>query len=97
MQTANAYAHLYTGHYEEAVSWAEQAIREQPNYQTAIRSLAASAALAGQLEKAQRAMARLRQLEPTLRISNLRDVLGSYRAEDFARLADGLRKAGLPE
>jgi adenylate cyclase len=97
MQTANAYAHLYTGHYEEAVSWAEQAIREQPNYQTAVRSLAASAALAGQLEKAQRAMARLRQLEPTLRISNLRDVLGSYRAEDFARLADGLRKAGLPE
>jgi TolB-like protein len=97
MQTANAYAHLYTGHYEEAVSWAEQAIREQPNYQSAVRSLAASAALAGQLEKAQRAMARLRQLEPTLRISNLRDVLGSYRAEDFARLADGLRKAGLPE
>jgi hypothetical protein len=42
-------------------------------------------------------MARLRQLDPTLRISNLKDVLGPYRPEDLAKLAEGLRLAGLPE
>jgi hypothetical protein len=42
-------------------------------------------------------VARLRQLEPTLRISNLRDQIPYRRPEDLARFADGLRKAGLPE
>jgi len=39
----------------------------------------------------------MRQIDPTLRISNLRDWLPFYRAQDLATLADGLRKAGLPE
>jgi hypothetical protein len=32
-----------------------------------------------------------------LRISNLRDRVGPYRPEDFARYAQALRLAGLPE
>jgi hypothetical protein len=44
-----------------------------------------------------RAAAHLRELEPTLRISNLRDQIPYRRPEDLARFADGLRKAGLPE
>ena len=39
----------------------------------------------------------LRQLDPALRISNLRDWLPIHRPEDLATFADGLRKAGLPE
>ena len=42
-------------------------------------------------------MARLRQLDPALRISNLKDLIPLRRPEDLARLAEGLRKAGLPE
>jgi adenylate cyclase len=42
-------------------------------------------------------MARLRQLNPALRVSNLKDVLGPWRAEGLARLEEGLRQAGLPE
>ena len=42
-------------------------------------------------------MARLRQLDPALRVSNLNRLISFRRPEDFARLADGLRKAGLPE
>lgn len=97
MQTAAAYAHFYLGRYDEALSWAERAFREQPNWYAAIRVLAASSALLGQSEKAQKAMARLQQGDPMRRISNLREVLGSYRPKDFARLADGLRRAGMPE
>jgi hypothetical protein len=42
-------------------------------------------------------MARLRQLDPALRVSNLKDVFPIRRPEDFAKCADGLRQAGLPE
>jgi hypothetical protein len=45
----------------------------------------------GRQRQAEKVMARLREL--TLRISNLRDVVPLCRAEDFTRLADGLRKA----
>jgi adenylate cyclase len=63
----------------------------------AIRTSAASHALAGQHEEAQKAIAHLRQAAPTFRISNLKDVLTVRRPEDFARYEEGLRKAGLPE
>jgi len=42
-------------------------------------------------------MARLRRLNPVLRVSNLKAVLGPWRADDLARYEEGLRQAGLPE
>jgi hypothetical protein len=42
-------------------------------------------------------MARLRQLDPQLRLSNLGDVIMPLRAEDHAKYIHGLRVAGLPE
>jgi tetratricopeptide (TPR) repeat protein len=92
-----AAAHLFDGRYDEASSWAEKAMRQRPNAAGAARVAAASHALAGRLERAQKAMAHLRQLAPTLRISNLRDVLTLRRPEVMARYVEGLRKAGLPE
>jgi hypothetical protein len=53
--------------------------------------------LAGRLEQAQKAMERLRQFEPELRVSHLKDRLPLRRPEDLARYEEGLRKAGLPE
>ena len=97
MQTGTAAAHFFAGRYAEALSWAETAVREQPNYLLATCMAAASDALAGRLAEAQKAMARLRQLDPELRISNLTELIPVRRPEDFARWEDGLRKAGLPE
>jgi adenylate cyclase len=93
-----ATAHFASGRYTEALSWAKAAIREKPAFIVGICMTAASAALAGQLSEAERAIASLRQTEPKLCISNLREqvpVLG--RPEYFDKLAEGLRKAGLPE
>ena len=57
--------------------------------------IAASHALAGRTDEAQRAMDHLRELDPALRISNLEDWLPIHRAEDLATFADGLRRAGV--
>jgi hypothetical protein len=74
------------------------ALQDDPDLQTGLRIGAASSAMAGRPEQPQKAVARLRQLNPALRVSNLKDVLGPYRrAEDLARYQEGLRRAGLPE
>ena len=97
MQAAASYAHFCAGRYFEAISWAEKALLVRPSYVTACRVLAASCAMAGDDEKASRVMAHLRQLDPALRLSNLKDLMPYRRPEDLNRLSDGLRKAGLPE
>ena len=97
MQTAAAYAHFGAGRYAEAALWADKALVEQPSHLPANRVLAASCALIGRQEQASKAMARLRELDPALRLSNLKELLPVRRPEDSNRLAEGLRKAGLPE
>ena len=98
MQNATAYAHFFAGRYDEASSWAGMALRDRPDFVDALRIAAASDALAGRLEQAHKALARLRQVDPALRVSNLRDRLGPHRRpEDVARYEEGLRKAGLPD
>jgi len=79
MQQGIATAHFFAGRYDEALSWAKRALREQPDSHDAHRIAAASCALAGRDEEAKRLMARLLEIDPALRISNLRNVLGPYR------------------
>jgi adenylate cyclase len=51
MQAATASAHFFAGRHDEASSWAERALREQPNNLDVIGLLAMSDALAGRLER----------------------------------------------
>jgi tetratricopeptide (TPR) repeat protein len=97
MQAGLAAAHLFAGRFDTASSWAEKAFRELPSFLMVVSVIAASHALAGRSDEAQRAMKHLRELDPTLRVSNLADWIPIRRAEDRATFADGLRKAGLPE
>ena len=97
VQGATAYAHFLAGRYGPASSWAEKSMRENPNFLLAVCMAAASNALAGRLEPAQKAMARALECNPDLRMSNLGDQAPFRRAKDFATFAEGLRKAGLPE
>jgi TolB-like protein/class 3 adenylate cyclase len=92
-----AFAHVLAGRYDEASLHAEQAVAENPDSHQALRMAAMSHALAGRMEKAQRAMARLRQIDPALRVSNLRDLTPLRRPEDVTTYAAAMRKAGLPE
>jgi TolB-like protein len=97
MHGAMAYAHFLESRYDMASSYAEKAMRERPIFLMGMCISAASNALGGRLEAAQKAMARALERNPDLRASNLRDLTPFRRAEDLATFAKGLRKAGLPE
>ena len=93
-----AHALFFLGDYDEASSWAAMGLLTNPDAPGGLRIAAASDAMAGRLEQAHNAVARLRQLNSTLRVSNLKEVLGPYRlAENISQYEEGLRRAGLPE
>jgi TolB-like protein len=96
-QTALAMAYFFSGQYRESLSWAEKALRDHPDYQLVLRVSVAANALAGYEHAAKQALQRLRRLDPSLRISNLKERFPLRRAQDVERFAAGLRKPGLPE
>ena len=53
--------------------------------------------MAGRQDQAQKAITRLRELDPELRLSKLKDLFPLQQPEDFAKWEEGLRMAGLPE
>jgi tetratricopeptide (TPR) repeat protein len=97
MHGATAYAHFLASRYDMASSSAEKSMRDNPIFLLVIGISAASKALAGRIEPAQRDIARALKCNPDLRASNLRDLAPFRRAEDLAMFAKGLRHAGLPE
>jgi TolB-like protein len=97
MQVGMALANFFAGRFDPASAWAEKALGNLPSLLVAVALLAASHAHAGRMDKARQTMQRLRALDPSLRVSNLKDWLPIHRPEDLAAFADGLRLAGLPE
>jgi TolB-like protein/Tfp pilus assembly protein PilF len=97
-RNANAHAHFCAGRYDQASSWSEMVLQENPDSLPSLRIAAASYALSGRSTEASKICTRLRQVDPALRISNLNDRVGPYRRpEDIGKLIDGLRKAGIPD
>jgi TolB-like protein len=97
MLAATGFAHLGAGRYEQAVWWGQKACLEQPNFPVAWRLLAASNALYGRLDHARKAMARVVQLDPGFRASNLGQYITLARPEDLARYINAMRIAGMPQ
>ena len=97
MQTGAAWAYLLAGRYADAQSWAQAALRARPDYLNPLCIMAASSALAGNLEDARRNLAHMRVLDPGARISNISQRYPFRRLEVIGRFAEGLRLAGLPE
>jgi tetratricopeptide (TPR) repeat protein len=93
-----AMACFYAGRHDEAVDWAESAVRERPHSRANLRTYAASLAATGRVEDAQRIIERLCKLAPSLRLSNMEDVLPPFRRSEYrAKYIEALRTAGLPE
>jgi TolB-like protein/class 3 adenylate cyclase/tetratricopeptide (TPR) repeat protein len=97
MQNGMGLAHFIAGRDAEALLWSEKALQRNPFVTPAVRIAAASAAMLGRAIDATKYIAMLAQLDPSLRVSNLHQRVPLHRPQDLARLAEGLRRAGLAE
>ena len=97
MKTGTALAHLVSGRFDEAAAWAAKGVRDAPALALPGSIAAASQALAGRQDESERAVQRLLAANPTFRASILRTWFPFRRPEHAALVADGLRRAGLPE
>ncbi len=90
-------AHLATGRYEEALSWADRALGSNAG----LGALRLKLILCGHLERreaARECLQRLRETYPEPTVAAVMcDLPKGYLPEVAARFAEGLRKAGLPE
>ena len=95
-QTGLAHACFLAGHYIEGLSWAKLGIQHQPNFPAAHRIAMSCLAMLGRLEEAQLARVVALRIDPTVRISNLRD-RAPWRPEDLKKVSEAYRIAGVPE
>lgn len=94
--SAMAFAHFIGRREAEAIEWAIKALRLKPDWPPALRVIAASNAVLGSYDEAQRAIAKLYASIPDERIST---GLVNYlkKKQDKEHYSNALRKAGLRE
>ena len=92
-----AAAHLNAGRYEQAVEWADRSLAAQPDYRPAMRIKVISCAYLDRIDEACDWLGRMLKIDPGLTIAGLKATMPPMSPERFARYAEGLRKAGLPE
>jgi TolB-like protein/class 3 adenylate cyclase len=99
MLHGSAHALFFAGRFDEAIERALTALRDHPDHHGALRIAVASCASAGRTRcEVGSMLARLRNTDTTLRVSNLRNKLGPYRNRKHVLIyEDALRQAGLPE
>lgn len=95
--SAMAFGYFLLGDVDQASDCSERALRIRPDWPPALRVQAMSNAVAGRKQAACDAMARLRVLQPDLRVSNLHEQIFLHRPEHMTKFIDAMRKAGLPE
>jgi TolB-like protein/tetratricopeptide (TPR) repeat protein len=94
IRTATAYCHFLSGRHPEALASAQAAMRQRPDVVISLGVAAASGALAGHIDVARDALARLRRLEPSLGASDVPVLFPFGRPDDLTRWREGLRLAG---
>ena len=93
--TGTGLAHLIAGRYDDALDWAERALREEPDYSGALRAKAVACAHLDRIEEAREAIRRLLQVQPWL--TTVASFLRVVPPQAQAMYTEGLRKAGVPE
>jgi len=95
--TVAGIAEFVAGRYDQAIGWLRKAERLNARFVACHRTLTASLALSGDLERARVAAGNLLALEPRFRVSVFASWYPLRRPDDMERLASGLRLAGLPD
>jgi len=94
---AGGIAEFVEGRYDEAIIWLRKSARSNPRFVASLRMLSAALGQSGDLEEARAVGRRLMDVEPTFRVSTFVSWYPLQRQEDLERLAEGLRKADVPE
>jgi TolB-like protein/class 3 adenylate cyclase len=97
MLAATASAHFAAGRFDKAASLANTAMLEQSNNFLATLVAAGANAMVGNLDVAMSAMERVHELDPTLRLHQVKHRLPHRQPEVLAQWEEALRRAGLPE
>jgi TolB-like protein len=97
VRNGTAWAHFLAGRYDEALSWAERVLQEDPHHKPALRVNAATKARLGMRNEARAVIARIGQIDPAFRVCDVGKVAPFRRSEDLEKFQDSLRKAGLRE
>jgi len=94
---AQAFAHLAAGRYEAGLPFADRALRENGGL-PALRFKLSLCGHLGRLDEAKECLHRLHELHPEPTVASvMRDVSRGVAPEIVARMAEGLRKAGVPD
>jgi TolB-like protein len=93
---AQAFAHLAAGRYEAGLPFADRALRENGGL-PALRFKPSLCGHLGRVEEAQECLRRLHELHPNPTVASvMRDVSTGVAPEIAERMAEGLRKVGVP-
>jgi adenylate cyclase len=91
-----AFVHFQARRYGEAAAAAQRAIQLRSGHPTLYLMAAASYGLAGETDKAKRAITHLTNLVPNISAADVEENFLYYQREDRSRVAMGLLAAGLP-
>jgi adenylate cyclase len=89
-------AHFVAGRYADTVFWFEKGLLDRPSATWVYRNLIPALSLLGRHEDARAYLARLLDEYPDLTISKVMSAL-VFSQPTLARMAEGLRLAGMPE
>jgi len=89
-------AHFIAKRYDLAALWQEKALVSKPSASWIHRTLAPAYAMAGEVEKARQSVGELVKGYPEIRIADILQAM-AFSKETMSRLAEGLRRAGLPD
>lgn len=96
LQTGIALTHFVAEDYGKALRWASAASRLRPEMSLTTVTIAAAAALGGDLDTARKAVADLQRRHPPLQLDSFAISMASTQPSIAKRFIDGLSRAGLP-
>jgi adenylate cyclase len=94
--TGFASAYEILGEYDKAVGMYHRALQERPNARWIYRHLASALSGAGRIDEGKAALAEMLRSYPGYTISKFRNAM-VFSGSAFARMAENLRRLGLPE
>ena len=95
MRAASAHAYFFLDRYDEAITWANKVLQDQPDSHPALRIGVASAAFAGLNDLTAQFRNRLQVIDPEFSLSRFGNILAAYRRPEFvAKYTEGLRRGG---